>query len=172
MVPNSPYAIAKVAGDLYLRYMHMAYNFPYTTLRPFNTYSRRDNSHFFMERTITQMLSGGKVLLGDPTTIRDWLYVEDHVDGYLKALGSKKAIRQEIQLCTGKGYTTKETAEVIARLVGYKGEITWNSTPPRPLDARILIGDYSKAKKLLGWEPHYSLEQGLRKTIDYWKKRS
>lgn len=168
--PNSPYAVAKVAGDLYLRYMHAAYQFPYTVLRPFNTYGRTDNTHFFIERTITQMLNADTVYLGDSEAIRDWLYVDDHVDGYLKALDNKKAIGEEIQLCTGKGYTTKETAEIIAKLTSFEGKIIWNSTPMRPLDAHILIGDNSKAKKLLSWEPKYSLTEGLTKTINYWKE--
>jgi dTDP-glucose 4,6-dehydratase len=168
--PNSPYAVSKVACDLYLRYMHEAYNFPSTLLRAFNTYGRKHNSHFFVERTITQMLKGGKVYLGDKSTVRDWIYVDDHVDLYVKALGNPKAVGQVIQGCSGKGYTTEETAEIIAKLTGFKGDIVWNATPKRPLDARILIGDNSKAKKLLGWEPRYTLEEGLKKTIDYWKK--
>ena len=170
LVPNSPYAISKVAGDLYLKYMHLAYKFPITILRPFNSFGRTDNTHFFMERTVTQMLTKDEVQLGDPDAIRDWLYVEDHVNGYLKALGNPKALGETIQLCTGKGYTTKETAEIIAKLTGFKGKIRWNSTPPRPLDAKILIGDNSKAKKILGWEPKYSLEEGLNELITYWRK--
>ena len=168
--PNSPYAVAKVAMDFYLRYMHEAYGFPATVLRAFNTYGRKDNSHFFMERTIAQMLKGDKVYLGDKTAVRDWVYVDDHVDLYLKALGNKKAVGQVIQGCTGMGYTTEETAEMIAKITGFGGEIVWNATPRRPLDAKILIGDNSKAKRLLGWEPQYTLEEGLKKTIDYWKK--
>jgi len=169
--PNSPYAVAKVATDMYLQYMGMAYDFPYTVLRPFNTYGRTDNNHFFIERTITQMLDGNSVRLGDPDAVRDWIYVEDHVDGYMKVLGNKKAIKQTIQLCTGKGYTTKETAELIAEMTNYKGNIEWNSTPKRPLDAKVLIGDNSKAKELLGWEPKYTLDQGLERTIAFWKEK-
>lgn len=167
--PNSPYAISKVASDLYLHYMYEAYNFPFTIMRPFNTYGRKDNVHFFIERTIIQMLTQDKVYLGDPTTVRDWLYVDDHVDGYIKALGNKEAIGQVIQLCTGKGYTTKETAELIAKLTDFKGEIVWGATPPRPLDAKVLIGDSSKAERLLGWTPKNNLELGLKKTIEYWR---
>lgn len=169
--PNSPYACAKVASDLYLRYMGKAFNFPYTVLRPFNTYGRLSNTHFFIERTITQMLKGAGVYLGDPNTVRDWLYMDDHVNGYLKALGNDKAIGQIIQLSTGKGYTTKETAELIAELTSFGGNINWNATPQRPLDARILIGDNSKAKKLLDWEPKYDLKEGLKKTIEELKGR-
>jgi len=163
--PNSPYAVAKVACDFYLKYMGMAYGFPYTILRPFNTYGRENNKHFFIERTISQMLARGTVRLGDPDSIRDWLYVDDHVDGYIKALGNEKALGQTIQLATGKGYTTKETAELIAKLTGFDGKIEWHSTPPRPLDAKVLIGDSSKARGILGWESKVSLEEGLRRTI-------
>lgn len=169
--PNSPYAISKVAADLYLRYMHDAYGFPMTIMRPFNTYGRKDNTHFFVERTMTQMLKGDKVYLGDKTAVRDWLYVDDHVNAYIKALGNEKVIGEIVQVCTGKGYTTEETAKLIAKLTNFKGEIVWGSTPKRPLDARILIGDNSKAKKLLGWAPKYDLESGLKKTLDYWKDK-
>lgn len=169
LIPNSPYAVAKVAFDNYLKYMGMAYHFPYTILRPFNTYGRKDNKHFFVERTITQMLVQDKVYLGDPLAVRDWMYVDDHVNGYLKTIGNEKAIGAAINLCTGTGYTTKDTAELIAKLADYKGTIVWHSTPPRPLDARILIGDNSKAKKILGWEPTIALEEGLKKIINNWK---
>ena len=167
--PNSPYAIAKVASDLYLKYMNEAYDFPCTILRPFNTYGRTDNKHFFIERTITQMLEGKNVYLGSKDAVRDWMYVDDHVDAYIKSIGNEKAIGEVIQVCTGKGYTTQETANIIANLVGFEGEVIWNSTQMRPLDAKVLIGDNSKAKKILGWEPHYQLEEGLKKTIDHWR---
>jgi nucleoside-diphosphate-sugar epimerase len=169
--PNSPYAVAKVASDLYLRYMHLAFKFPYTILRPYNTYGRKDNVHFFMERAITQMLNQNEVYLGDSEAVRDWLYVDDHVNGYLKALGNNKAIGESIQLCTGKGYTTKETADLIAKLTNFEGKINWNTTQKRPLDAKVLIGDNTKAKELLGWEPKYTLEDGLKETIAYYKSK-
>jgi nucleoside-diphosphate-sugar epimerase len=170
--PNSPYAVAKVASDMYLKYMHIAYDFPVTILRPFNTYGRTDNKHFFIERTITQMLSNGEVHLGDPAAVRDWLYVDDHVDAYLKALGNKKAIGETINICTGTGYTTKETADIIAKLTYFKGEVHWKSTPSRPLDAKVLIGDNKKAKKLIGWEPKYTLEEGLKRTVEHWRQKT
>lgn len=169
-MPNSPYAVAKHASENYLRYMGMAYNFPYTILRPFNTYGRTENRHFFIERVISQMLKQDNVHLGSADAVRDWLYVDDHVEGYLKALGNKNAIGETINVCTGKGYTTKETAELIGGMLDFKGNIVWNSTPKRPLDAQYLIGDNTKAAKLLGWKPKYMLEGGLKKTISYWRE--
>ncbi len=169
MQPNSPYSVAKVATDMYLRYMYKAYGFPYTIMRPFNTYGRTDNKHFFIERTITQMLTQDKVHLGDPEAVRDWVYATDHVEGYVKALGNEKAIGESFNICTGKGYTTKDTADTISKLTGFGGEVVWRSTPPRPLDIKILIGDNSKAERLLGWKPSHNLEQGLKKTISFWE---
>ncbi len=169
--PNSPYAVAKVAADIYLNYMHEAYGFPCTILRPFNTYGRKDNDHFFIERTISQMLKNKQVTLGDPSAVRDWLYVDDHVDGYIKALGNKKVMGETVQLCTGSGYTTKETAQIIAKLTKFRGNIHWNATQKRPLDAKILIGDNKKAARLMNWRPQYTLEEGLKKTIAYWKNK-
>ena len=167
--PNSPYAVSKVASDLYLNYMYEAYHFPFTILRPFNTYGRKDNKHFFIESVIYQMLTKKRVELGDPNAIRDWLYIDDHIDGYIKALANPKAIGEDIQLCTGNFYSTRETAEKIKALIGFKGEIAWNATPKRPLDAVVLKGDYSKATRLLNWQPKYNLEEGLKRTIGYWK---
>lgn len=167
--PNSPYAVAKVASDYYLRYMSEAYNFPFTILRPFNTYGRKNNKHFFIERTITQMLTQKEVYLGDPEPIRDWIYVDDHVNGYIKAIENENAIGKSIPLGTGKGYSIRETADIIAELIGFKGNINWNSTPKRPLDATALVCDTEEAKMILNWKAEYTLEEGLKKTIAYWK---
>ena len=169
--PNSPYAVAKVAFSYYLRYMNKAYDFPFTEMRPFNTYGREDNKHFFIERVITEMLRNKKcIYLGDRNAIRTWLYAEDHVEGYMKAIGNKKAIGEVFNLSNDEIFTTEQTAEIIAKMMDYKGKIIWHSTPKRPLDAKILIGDNTKAKKILGWKPRYTLEEGLKKTIDYWVK--
>jgi len=60
---------------------------------------------------------------------------------------------------------------LLKKLTNFKGEVVWNTVPKRPLDIIRLIGDYSKAKKLLGWKPKYTLEQGLKLTINCWKKK-
>ena len=172
MGPTSPYAVSKINADIYLQYMGTAYNFPYTIIRPFNTYGRTDNNSFFIEKTISKMLSKEQsISLGDPLLIRDWLYVDDHVSGYMKVIGNKAAIGQAIQLCTGKGHSIKETAGLIADMTDFKGQILWNAIPKRPFEASIMIGDNSKAKRLLGWEPKYDLKQGLEKMISFWKEK-
>ena len=167
--PNSPYAVSKHACEKYLLYMCDAYGFPITILRNFNTYGRKDNTHFVVERTIVQMLQGESVKLGDPTPIRDFEYVNDHVSSYLTCLHNPEAIGEVFNFCTGRGTSVKQLVELISKLTDFKGEVFWNTIPARPLDIKELMGDYSKAKRLLGWQPKFVLEEGLRQTLDFWR---
>jgi len=169
--PNSPYAVGKVAADRYLQYMHNAYDFPVTILRNFNTYGRKDNAHFVVERTITQMLKGKVLMLGDSKPVRDFLYVDDHVNSYLTCLKNEKAIGEVFNFCTGRGISIGQLVDLIKELTDFKGEVVWNTIPKRPLDIAKQVGDYSKAKKLLGWKPKYTLEEGLKLTVDFWKEK-
>lgn len=169
--PNSPYSVSKVAADKYLHYMRDAYDYPVTVLRPFNTYGRKDNVHFVVERTITQMLQEKTVKLGDPTPVRDFMYIDDHVDSYLTCLDNEKAKGEVFNFCTGRGVLIKELTDLIAKLIGFEGGISWVTIPARPLDIQKLVGSYEKAKRVLGWKPAYTLEEGLKKTIDFWRNK-
>ncbi len=170
--PNSPYSVSKQAAEKYLLYMWEAYKFPVTVLRPFNTYGRRDNADFLVERMIVQMLQGGIVKLGDPTPERDLLYIDDHVDAYLACLDKpERSIGQAFNFCTGEKVTVRALAEKLRDMTGFRGQLVWNTIPRRPLDIQVMYGDPSKARSLLGWEPKTSLEQGLSSTIKFWRKK-
>lgn len=165
--PNSPYAVSKVAANLYLEYMRDAYGFPITICRPFNTYGRVGTTHFVTERIIVQMIKNAKtVKMGDPEPVRDMVYVIDHVDGYLAVLEHpEKSIGEAFNFCTGRGYTIRELVTIIARLTGWEGNLRWHTIPRRPLDIQTLIGNNNKAANLLSWKPKYSLSEGLDLTI-------
>lgn len=169
--PNSPYAVSKVACEKYLLYMRDAYGFPVTILRNFNTYGRKDNTHFVVERAIVQMIQGESVRLGDPTTIRDFMYVDDHVDSYLTCLGNDKVMGEILNFCTARAISIGQLVELIKELTNFDGEVIWSTIPRRPLDIAVLVGDYSKARRLLGWAPRFRLEEGLRLTVDFWKNK-
>ena len=171
LFPASPYAVSKVACEKYLGYMKEAYDFPITILRPFNTFGRKDDSHFLIEKTIVQMFTQKNVRLIDPTPVRDWMYVADHVNAYLTCLNNDRALGRTFNFCTGKGLTIKETVEKISELTDFKGEIQWESAPARPTESKIIIGSYRKARDILGWKPKYSLEEGLKETIEYWRSK-
>ena len=167
--PNSPYAISKLAAEKYLLYMKDAYNFPITVLRPFNTYSRKKNYHFVVEHTIMKMLTEKTCRMGDLSPIRDFMYVDDHVSAYLTCLDNSLAIGEVFNFCTGTGVKVEEMVHLVKKLIGFDGEIVFGTIPKRPLDIDVLIGSYEKAEKVLGWNPQYTLEEGLKKTIDFWR---
>ena len=169
--PNSPYAVSKVACEKYLLYMHDAFDFPMTIFRNFNTYGRKNNTHFVVERTIVQMLRGKTVRLGDPTPVRDFEHVDDHVNSYLTCLDNPKARGEIFNFCTGRGVSIKQLVNLISELTDFKGEVIWGTIPARPLDIEELVGSYSKAKQVLGWSPKFTLEEGLKLTINFWRSK-
>jgi len=169
--PNSPYSVSKKAAEDYVLYMRDAYGFPCTVLRPFNTYGRKDNTHFVVERCIVQMLKSDKVKLGDATPLRDLLYVEDHVSAYLSCIANPKALGQVFNVATGRGTTIRELIEILAGITNFRGELVWDAIPRRPLDIQELIGDSSKAERVLAWRPEFGLEEGLARTVDHWRRK-
>jgi len=168
-IPNSPYSASKIACEKYLLYLYNAFKFPATILRPFNTYGRKNDRHFFIESMITQMLTSSTVHLGESNIVRDFLYVTDHVNGYVNALGNEQSLGKIINLCTGKPFKLLEVAEQARKVTNFSGEILWHSTPARPYDIKELWGKNTLAKTLLDWEPEVSLEQGLKLTAEYWQ---
>lgn len=140
-----------------------------------NTYGRKLDKSFMIERCISQMVENpyGIVCLGDPYPVRDWMYVDDHVNAYIKLLEcQKECIYGDVfQFCTGKSYTVKDTAEIIGKAVGFEGDIIWGSVPKRPYDIMKLEGSYSKSQKILGWEPTVTFSQGVKKIAEYWSEK-
>lgn len=170
LLPNSPYAVSKRATEDYLNYMRLAFDFPVTIFRPFNTYGRTDSHWFIVEKLIYQMLTSDVVEVGDPDPIRDFLYVPNHIEAYLKAIDNKTAIGETFNLSTGRGVTIRELAEIIAKLTRFKGEIKWGTMPKRDLDIIHLVGDNTKIKSILKISTPISLEEGLKLTVQKWRK--
>ena len=174
--PTSPYAVSKAAADLYLQMMSRTYDLNVVILRPANTYGRKFDRSFIVEYSVTQMVNGEKVYIGAPNSVRDYMYVEDHVNAYLMALEKEEARGHIFNVGTGVGISNKELAEKIAEKMGYeKSKIVFGSYPPgypyRPLisDQPYIVLDATKIKTKLGWKPTVSLNEGIDKVISYFK---
>lgn len=173
MVPNSPYAVSKFAAENYLIYLHRAFDIPKITIfRPFNSYGRHRDTWFVVERIIIQMLKKEKCYLGDPEPVRDFLYVDDQLNAYLYALENPKAIGEIFNISSGHGISIKGLAEKIKEYTDFKGKIIWESLPKRALDIQSLIGDNSKIKKILEVPEPISLDDGLKRIIEYWRYKN
>jgi nucleoside-diphosphate-sugar epimerase len=176
LFPSSPYAVSKAAGDLYLRMMFHSFNLNGVVLRPTNSYGRKFDNSFMIEYLITQMLSEKKIYIGSPDSIRDYMYVDDHVNAYVLAMKSPKAMGQVYNVGTTIGVSNRELASMIAQKLGFdKRNIVMGSYPPgypfRPLisDQPSIVLDSAKIKKELKWAPTVSLSEGLDKIIAYYK---
>jgi nucleoside-diphosphate-sugar epimerase len=130
-----------------------------------------------IEYLITQMLRGEKIYIGSPDSIRDYMYVDDHVNAYVLAMKNQKANRQVYNVGTTIGVSNRELAIMIAEKIGFdKGNIAFGSYPPgypyRPpiSDQTSIILDSAKIRKDLGWAPTVSLSEGIDKVISYFKK--
>jgi nucleoside-diphosphate-sugar epimerase len=176
--PSSPYAVSKAAGDLYLRMMFHSFDLNGTLLRPTNSYGRKFDTSFMIEYLVTQMLKGEKIYVGSPDSVRDYMYVDDHVNAYVLAMKSAKAKGQVYNVGTMVGVSNRDLAWMIAKKIGFdKKNIVLGSYPPgypyRPLisDQASIVLDSSKIRNELGWIPKVSLSEGLDRVIDYFRQR-
>ncbi len=177
--PSSPYAVSKAAADLYLRMMFNSFELRGTILRPTNSYGRKYDTSFMVEYLVTQMLRGEKIYIGSPESVRDYMYIDDHVNGYILAMKNPKANGQVFNVGTTIGVSNKDLALMIAEKVGFdKKKIALGSYPPgypyRPpvSDQTSIVLDSAKIKKELGWKPTVSLSEGLDKVISYFQENN
>jgi len=170
----SPYGAAKIGAEKYLLYLFDAYNFPAVIFRNANSYGRLHNHQFVIESMIHQMLSQVKIAhFGDPEPIRDFLYSDDLLQSYVMAVesNSQNIHGEAINVSTGVGISIKDLAQKISDKTDFKGEKKWNCFPKRAMEIANLTMDNRKAKNLFQWEPEHTLDEGLDKTITWWKAK-
>ena len=167
---NDAYAIAKISGIKMLQAYCKQYGFKSVSLMPSNLYGLGDNFHPKNGHVIPSMMqkfnnSDGKSVTfwGDGTPMREFLYADDLADGCLFAMEHFENA-ELINIGSGENVTIQDLAKIIAGIVGYTGDIEWDTTRPNGTPNRPL--DYSKMTEL-GWKPNHSLHQGLKKTYQW-----
>jgi len=170
--PISPYGIAKLSVERYLDFFSKEYNLDYVSLRYSNVYGPRQDPYGeagVVAIFTNKMLRGEKVtIFGDGEYIRDYIYVDDVVRANI--LSVEKGKNMVLNIGTGRGTTVNDLFKMLKNIIGYTGEPVY--APPRKGDVRKSVLDCSKAKQILGWEPKVSLEEGLRRTVEYFKTSS
>ncbi|MBI5713662.1 MAG: GDP-mannose 4,6-dehydratase [Chloroflexi bacterium] len=166
---QSPYSASKIGADKLAESFYCAYDLPVVTVRPFNTYGPRQSARAVIPTIITQALTCDKVLLGNLTPRRDLTYVSDTVDGFLRAATGDGVLGETINLGANDEIRIGDLAQTIIRLIGRPVDIVVDPERLRPELSEVmrLWSDNRRAKQLLGWEPCVSLEEGLRRTIDW-----
>lgn len=169
---QSPYSASKIGADKIAESFYRAYDLPIAIIRPFNTYGPRQSARAVIPTIITQALTQDKVSLGSLHPTRDLTYVEDTIDGFIKIAESDNSIGEVINIGSGFEISVGDLAKKIISLIGKNVEIISVSERIRPLKSEVerLIADTKKARELLGWKPKVSLDEGLTRTIKWFKK--
>lgn len=174
MIPNplSPYAITKLTGEYYCKIFNDVYGLPTTSLRYFNVYGpKQDPTSQYsavIPKFITRVMHNQKPLIyGDGEQTRDFTYVKDVVTANILSAESQNCNGEILNIAGGKRITINELAGKIIDSFGKALDL--EHTDQRAGDVKHSLADISKAKKLIGFEPKYSLDKGLKLTIDYFK---
>jgi dTDP-glucose 4,6-dehydratase len=168
---QSPYAATKIAADQLALSYRRSFETPVVVARPFNTYGPRQSARAVIPTLITQALALETVELGSTHPTRDFLYVEDLARGFMRCAEADGVEGEVINLGTGTEISIAELAETVFQLVGRESALTYSEDRARPGKSEVerLLADASKAKRLLDWEAEVSLEEGLRRTIEWFE---
>lgn len=169
---QSPYSATKIGADRIAESFYRSFNMPITIVRPFNTYGPRQSARAVIPTIITQLLSDVKeIKLGSLSPTRDFNYVKDTVRGFIEIAKSDKTIGQEINIATQQEISIGQLAEELIKQINPNAKIVCDEIRLRPENSEVnrLLGSNKKIKELTNWEPKYSLEEGLKETIEFLK---
>ena len=171
---QSPYSASKIAADQISIAYGKSFGTPITIVRPFNAYGPRQSERAIIPTIISQILTKKKFIeIGNLKPTRDYNYVEDIADAFFKILNNNKTMHETINICSGKEIQINELAKKILKKFRVNKKILSKKNRLRPKNSEVerLLGDNTKIKKLTNWKSKTSLDEGLEKTI-YWFKKN
>lgn len=166
---QSPYSASKIAADKLAESYCRSFGTPVVTLRPFNTFGPRQSARAFIPTIISQALDREEVRLGSLTPERDMTFVRDTVDGFLAAATTPGIEGMTINLGTGTTYSVGWFAKRILDIMGVDKPLVQEEERLRPAKSEVmkLVSDNTRAREVMGWSPKVSLDDGLRRVIEF-----
>lgn len=172
MQGQSPYSASKIGADKMAESFQKSFDMPIATIRPFNTYGPRQSARAVIPTIISQILAGKKeIKLGSLTPTRDFNYVKDTAEAFIKIAESDKTIGEVINAGSNYEITIGDTVKKIIDIIGSDVKILCDEERLRPENSEVnrLWADNTKIKELTGWAPNYSIDQGLAETVEWIK---
>ena len=166
---QSPYSASKIGADKIAESFYRSFNVPVAIIRPFNTYGPRQSARAVIPTIITQALTREQIFLGSLHATRDYTYVNDLVEAFIKVAESPKSAGEVTNIGSNFEISIGDLANKIISLAGKNPEIITDPALVRPQDSEVerLWCDNTKAKEILEWEPKTSLDEGLKETIEW-----
>ena len=164
---QSPYSASKISADKIAESYYLSFGLPLSIIRPFNTYGPRQSARAIIPTIISQALTGSEIKVGSIEPVRDMNFVKDMVRGFIKIAESEKSTGEVINIGTGIGISIGDLAHKILKILNKDLTLTTDSDRIRPAKSEVmnLVCSNKKAKTLLGWQPKYSIEEGLKDAV-------
>lgn len=166
---QSPYSASKIGADKIAESFYRSFDVPVAIVRPFNTFGPRQSARAVIPAIISQALKSDVIRLGALDPMRDFTFVQDTVDGFLRMGWYEAAVGQEVNLGAGASISIGDLAKKILRLTGRDLPIVCEDQRLRPPQSEVmrLHADTRRAKRLIKWEPRVSLDEGLKRTTEW-----
>lgn len=169
LCPHSTYSVAKVAADMWAQTFYWEHELPVVILRPFNTYGPRESLPYFIPEMIRQCLKEPVIRVGNLETSRDFTYVEDTVTAMVSALETENIEGEIVNIGSGQTRKMKDILTLIKLETGAEEkQVVLDKSRLRPRDLETLVTDNAKARKILGWTPTITFEEGIQKTLKWY----
>lgn len=169
---QSPYSATKIGADRLAESFYRSFGLPVTIVRPFNTYGPRQSARAVIPTIITQLLAGHEeIKLGALSPTRDFNFVKDTASGFYEIFKSNDTIGEEINIASQTEVSIGELANELIQQINPNAQIVSEEERLRPELSEVnrLLGSNEKIKRLTGWKPKYTLQQGLAETIEFFK---
>lgn len=166
---QSPYSASKIAADMIAEAFHRSFGLPVAIIRPFNTFGPRQSARAVIPTIISQALTKKQIHLGSLHPTRDYTYIDDVVEAFVKVAESPNSIGEVINTGSNCEISIEDIAKKVIAIIGKNRKVVIDPGRVRPPDSEVerLRCDNTKARKLLDWEPRVSFDEGLKKTIEW-----
>ncbi|HKN49566.1 MAG TPA: GDP-mannose 4,6-dehydratase, partial [Actinomycetota bacterium] len=167
--PVSPYSVSKYAGERYCRMFHRSYGWPIVMLRPFNGYGPGQSPDRIVPEIIVRGLRGQPIDMTEGRQTREFNYVADLVEGFVRAAVTPGVEGELFNLGCGEEISMRDLARTVLDAMGNPVEARFGALPERPTEIMRMYSDSTKARERLGWRPTHTLADGLEQTIAWYR---
>ena len=167
--PSSPYSAGQVAATHFCAMLQQHARFAITSLRPALVYGPAQATSFFIPKLIRNCLRGMPFEMTTGEQCRDFLYVDDLVDAFLRAIRGKQLRGEIINIASGAEVSIRSVADEIVRLTNAHGVLRIGAVPERAAELKHLVAETGHATSVLGWKQMTDLTSGLTRTIDWYR---
>jgi nucleoside-diphosphate-sugar epimerase len=168
--PVNDYGVAKEAATLFCQAKAKNEGLPIVTLRLFSPYGYYEEPTRLVPSVIRSCLLDESPKVSSPNSVRDFIFIEDVIDAYMKIIETLDISGQIFNIGYGQQHSVDYVVNKIIELIGNKVKPKWGAIPKRLNEAAFWQANISKSKDILKWEPKYSIDEGLKKTVEWFRE--